>query len=153
MPQLPSIPFTQEGFAKIQADQAALLNKRAEILIRLQAAREMGDLSENGAYKAARFELGDTDRRLRQLQYLTRFGFVAPKPKNNSVTFGTQVTLKTPQNQVKYTLVNQYESDPAQNKLSIDSPLGLKLMGKTVGDTITLNLPIGNQEYTIIALN
>lgn len=79
------IPFTKEGFEKNQKDYDLLLEKRKEILVRLQAAREMGDLSENGAYTAAKLELRSTDRELRRLKYLLRFGVVTEKTNNGVV--------------------------------------------------------------------
>ena len=56
------IPYTKEGYQKIQSDIAMYTEKRKGAVIALRTAREMGDLSENGAYKAARFELSDIDR-------------------------------------------------------------------------------------------
>ncbi len=65
-----SIDLTQAGMDEAKVEHSELTAERAEILVRLQTAREMGDLSENGAYKYAKFELRDTDRRLRHLNKL-----------------------------------------------------------------------------------
>ena len=58
------VPITKEGYDKAMSELERLEVYREEVLVRLQAAREMGDLSENGAYTAARFELSDTDRNI-----------------------------------------------------------------------------------------
>mgnify|MGYP001579548883 CR=1 FL=1 len=107
-----TIPFTKEGLAKLEEEFKELTDGRQEILIRLQTAREMGDLSENGAYTAARFELGATDRRLRHLRYLLRFGKVYEGKASGTIGFGNSVTLACDGKQLSYTLVGKFESDP-----------------------------------------
>jgi len=148
------IPFTSEGYQKLEADQDRLNIERAAVLIRLQTAREMGDLSENGAYKAARFELGTIDRELRRLKYLLHVGYIDSKENSlrESVVFGSYVTLSLNNKEVKYRLVNQYESDPGKAKLSVDSPIGSALMGQSVGDTVEVKTPSGPVSYQIKAI-
>lgn len=146
------IPFTKEGFEKNQKDYQVLLEKRKEILVRLQAAREMGDLSENGAYQAARFELGSTDRELRRLKYLLRFGVVTEKKDGGVVNFGSVVTLNNGKEKMTFLMVSGYESNPTQNKLSIDSPLGKAIFGKKAGEKTIITSPDGVTEYTILKL-
>lgn len=143
------IPFTKEGFEKNQKDYDLLLEKRKEILVRLQAAREMGDLSENGAYTAAKLELRSTDRELRRLKYLLRFGVVTEKTNNGVVDFGSVVSLDDGKEKMIFTMVSGYESNPTQNKLSIDSPLGKAILGKKAGNSVTLTMPEGITEYLI----
>lgn len=150
---LPVIPFTKEAFDKIKSKIAKLSEERKAVLVRLQTAREMGDLSENGAYKYAKFELGNVSRQLRELNYLARFGKVTPKDETGKVGFGNQVTLETNTHPVTYTLVSQYESNPSENKLSMESPIGQALMGKTVGDTVTVTIPKGEIVYTVKEIN
>lgn len=149
IPVLKKIPFTKEGFEKNQKDYDNLLAKRKEILVRLQAAREMGDLSENGAYQAARFELGSTDRELRRLKYLLKFGVVTEKKDNNSVDFGSRVTLDDGKEKMSFLMVSGFESNPGLNRLSIDSPLGKAIFGKKAGDKVLLKMPEGTTEYLI----
>lgn len=143
------IPFTKEGFEKNQKDYQILLEKRKEILVRLQNAREMGDLSENGAYQAARFELGSTDRELRRLKYLLRFGVVTERTDSNIVDFGSRVTLDDGKEKMVFMMVSGFESNPTLNKLSIDSPLGKAIFGKKAGDKVLLKMVEGATEYLI----
>src|SRR5476651_187589 len=70
------IPFTQSGYDELIQEQTRLQEKRKETVVSLSRAREMGDLSENGLYKAAKMELGGIDRRLRQINYLLRFASI-----------------------------------------------------------------------------
>src|SRR3990172_5812632 len=147
-----TIPFTKEGLAKLEEEFKALTDGRQEILIRLQTAREMGDLSENGAYTAARFELGATDRRLRQLRYLLRFGKVYEAKASGTIGFGNSVTLACDGKQLTYTLVGKFESNPAKHKLSVDSPLGKSLMGKRVGEKVVVSAPAGTRTYSVVSV-
>lgn len=137
---LKKIPFTRAGYEKIKSEYERLRDERPKILERLQKAREMGDLSENGMYKAARLELGDTDRRLRRLTYLMRLGQVVDSHDNNVASFGSRVKLSIKNKEVTYTLVNKHEADPSSGKISVESPLGKAVLGKKVGDDAVLEL-------------
>ncbi len=87
--------FTQEGFDKIKRDLKTAEEKRPQAVSTLAKARAMGDLSENGFYKGARFELNDLDRKIRQLRQLVREGRVIQKPSSNDVVqIGHTVTLR-----------------------------------------------------------
>lgn len=146
------IPFTKAGYDKLRADQARLQKKRAETVVRVQTAREMGDLSENGAYKYGRMELGDIGRQLRQLSFLLKNAVVTQPQKNGSVGFGSVVTVTAPTGIKTFTMVSEYESDPAQNRLSMTGPIGQALMGKKVGDEVLVAVPAGTVAYVINAL-
>lgn len=148
-----SIPFTQDAYEKIKSDVKKLQQERVEIMERLKTAREMGDLSENGAYKYAKFELGRVSRQLRDLKHLLTHGVVTQKANNTSqVDFGSTVTIQNPDQELTFTLVSEHESDLSAQKLSMTSPIGSALMGKSVGDTITIDAPAGSISYTIIQL-
>ena len=148
---IPTIPFTQEALDKIAADYKSLQKERVEIMERLKTAREMGDLSENGAYKYAKFELGSVSRQLRELKHLLDNGYVIKKNSSTGkVDFGSTVTVKQDTHTFTFLIVSAHESDLTKNKLSMDSPLGQALMGKTIGDKMTITAPIGEMTYTIL---
>ncbi|MBW7944204.1 transcription elongation factor GreA [Patescibacteria group bacterium] len=150
----PTIPLTAEFYQQLKTKLAQLTKERAEVMKRLQAAREMGDLSENGAYKYAKFELGSIGRQLQQLRFLLEHGRVVEKPVNPSaVSFGCVVTVATPQKTLTYQLVSQYESNPKEGKLSMESPIGAALMGKKVGDSVTVEIPTGSVQYTVTRIS
>jgi transcription elongation factor GreA len=87
--------FTQEGFNKIKSDLDDAKKKRPEAVATLAKARAMGDLSENGFYKGARFELNDLDRKIRHLTRLVENAKIIQKPgSNETVQIGHRVTLK-----------------------------------------------------------
>lgn len=149
MNQPPKIPFTKDTYDQFSKDVEKYNKLRQEVLVRLQTAREMGDLSENGAYKYAKFELGNVNRQLRELHYNLRYGFVAQKTQVDVVDFGNTVTVQISGKNHTYTLVSDRESNPTQNKLSLQSPVGQALFGKRVGDTVTVDTPMGSKTYTI----
>lgn len=144
-----NIPFTQIAYEKMFSDKDKLLKLREEVIIRLQTAREMGDLSENGAYKYAKFELGNVNRKLRQLEYLLHFGFVQKSNDNKVIGFGNQVTLVSARKEYHFLLVGKHESDPAQQKLSLESPIGKAILNKKAGETVQVETPSGTVSYLI----
>ena len=149
----PPIHLTQQSLNTAHKKLGELTVYRAQVLVRLQTAREMGDLSENGAYTAARFELSDTDRKLRHYHKLIRFGVVPTKSSSGTVSFGSLVTLNTSNKEISYTLVGSFEADPTKGTLSVDSPLGKLLLGKRAGDTIVLTTPTGDKTFHISAVD
>jgi transcription elongation factor GreA len=151
-PKPDPIFFTKEGLATIQAEFDRLTTLRPQILVRLQAAREMGDLSENGAYHAAKFELGSTDRQLRDLTFKLRYGQIYESKATDRVDFGHTVTLMVNGQVVKYRFVSKYESDPQKHKLSVDSPIGQALMGKKVGESAKVVTPNGEISYQVVKI-
>lgn len=135
-----SIVFTKSGYSSLQPKLDELFKKRERVLIELQRAREQGDLSENGAYKAARFELGDTDRAIRTLQHQIKYGKAVEPPKDRTIGVGSTVRLvRSDGKEFNYTIVGTYEADPMNGKISIESPMGKTLMGKKAGDDVLVN--------------
>jgi transcription elongation factor GreA len=82
---LPVLQFSQEKYDEMRAEVRRLLAYREEVIPRLKAAREMGDLSENGAYKYAKFELGDIRRKLREFNYYLEYAVILKKPKQHDL--------------------------------------------------------------------
>ena len=148
-PKPKSIQFTQAGYDKNQKEFDKLTKNRKEILVRLQTAREMGDLSENGAYKYAKFELRNTDSRLRHLTHLLRFGVVIKTKNKQLVSFGVTVTLDNGNLKQKFQIVSGYESNPSENKLSLYSPIGKAIKNHKTGDQVNVETPGGKITYTI----
>ena len=144
-----TIQFTPEGYQKLKNDLEIFTKRRVTAVNSLRTAREMGDLSENGAYKAARFELSFVDQELRRLKFLLRFGKIGTVVNSGRVGFGNRVTLVNGKDELTFTLVDGFESNPQQEKLSILSPIGKAVLGKTVGETVTVTSPSGMVHYTM----
>lgn len=150
-----TIPFTHEAFALMQEKHALLCEQREQAMARLQTAREMGDLSENGAYKYAKFELGDVGRQIRKLEHLLDNGFVPEQTESSGkVVFESKVTVQATHSnkQSTFTLVSEHESNPSQYKLSYKSPLGSAVFGRKAGDTIYVLTPKGRVQYTVVTV-
>ncbi len=146
------IRFTREGYEKLKARRDELLAKREVVLVSLQRAREMGDLSENGAYTSARFELGNVDRELRRIEHNLKYGVVTETKGVDEVRFGNSVTLELDGKKYVYKLVGTEESDPKNGVLSLESPIGMALIGKKVGDKALVEMPDRRLEYKIIKI-
>lgn len=146
--KLTRIPITQTGFEALVAEQIALKEKRKVAVINLKTARDMGDLSENGLYKGARFALNGIDGRLRQLDMQIKLAEIQSAEKGE-IGLDSKVELFDGKKKFEYQIVGTYEADPLQHKISLSSPLGKSLMGKKVGQTVQIQTPTKTTEYTI----
>jgi transcription elongation factor GreA len=133
----------------MKAQQAELQAKREIVLVSLQRAREMGDLSENGAYTAARFELGNVDRELRRLEYNLKYGVIKAPENTGKVGFGNIVTVELSGKEYVYTLVGTQESDPKKAMISLESPMGMALLSKGVGEVAVVRMSDRMTQYVI----
>jgi len=143
------VPFTREGYDALAKRRDELITKREEVLISLQRAREMGDLSENGAYTAAKFELGNVDRELRRVEFNIKYGVVKEASGSDKIEFGSRVTVELNGKEFSYTLVGSSESDPKKAMISIDSPIGQALLGKRVNEKAVVVMPDRRIEYIV----
>lgn len=143
------VKFTKEGYEKIKEEYQKLLEKRPQVLIRLVAAREQGDLSENAGYHASKDELGKIDRRVRELKLLIRYGEVVESQTSGQVGIGNTVKVESGSNISEFKIVGRLEADPKSGKLSEVSPIGSALIGKKVGDEIEIEIPDGKISFKI----
>jgi transcription elongation factor GreA len=148
-----TIPFTREGYQKVLEEKAKLMSERPEAVEHLRKSREMGDLSENGYYKASRARLSFLDSRIRRVERLVRLGRVVESSGSGLVEIGSNVTITDGKNNFEYSIVGGYESDPAQKTISNFSPIGRALMGKKKGDSVIVNAPLGAKTYTIVEIS
>src|ERR1700733_885651 len=150
------IYLTKQGFEDLQKEYDEMLNKkRPEVVERLSAAREMGDLSENAEYTAAREELSFIDGRLEELEGLLKQAelIVDDHHATQSVDLGSQVVVKINGKDETFTVVGEWEADPVEKKISHESPLGKALLGKAVGDEIHVEAPAGKMTYKIVSIS
>jgi len=152
MKTIGNILLTKEGKEKLEKELADLRTKRPHILEDLQRARAQGDLKENGAYQAARENLTNTDRRIVKLELTLRNSTVVIKQKTDAVQIGSIIQLELNNKKISYTIVGEAESDIKEHKISHQSPLAQKLLGKKKGVTITLDTPNGARMYTILSI-
>lgn len=128
--------------------------KRKEILEALDAAKALGDLSENAEYHQAREDQGKTEDRVNQIEYMLQSAVVVKKHHSNKVEIGTTVVVKKEgsKDTVTYSIVGSEEADMTKNKISNKSPLGEALFGKEKKDIVSINTPKGLVKYTIVEI-
>jgi len=146
------ILFTKEGYQRILDEKQVLIHQRPKAVAQLSEARNMGDLSENGYYKAARARLSQIDGRLRHLEKLLLLGKIIEKQHDGSVGLGNTVRISDGTNTTEYTVVGGHESNPAHQTISYLSPLGKALMHKKNGDEITVLTPNGERTFHLISV-
>ncbi len=151
------IYLTPKGLEDLKNEYDTLVKtRRAEVVARLSLAREMGDLSENAEYTAAREELAFIDGRIEELEMLLKQVVIiedAGHHGGKTVDLGSNVTVKIKGKSEVFTLVGEWEADPAEKKISHESPLGKALIGKTVGDNIEVEAPAGKMVYTVVEIS
>lgn len=146
------ILITEEGYneKKIELDQ--LNEKRVKAVEELSWARDMGDRSENAAYKSARIKLSDIDRKVRYLESLLKRAQVVEKRSDGAVGIGSIATVQLDGREVVYTLVGGHESNLLAGKLSIFSPVGKALLGRRSGDRVSIQIPAGVLDITLLSV-
>lgn len=147
------ILLTPEGLKEKETEHADLKRQRVEAVKELVFARNMGDLSENGAYKAARFRLSGIDRRLRYVEGVLRRVSVTEKRTDGRVGIGSVVLVKNGDTEMNLTLVDGHESDFMKGKISLYSPIGKALMGRRAGEKVEVLTISGKVEYKVISVN
>ncbi|MBP9719387.1 MAG: GreA/GreB family elongation factor [Candidatus Levybacteria bacterium] len=145
-----NIIFTQTGVDDLKKEQGLLKVQRKEAVLDLKKARDMGDLSENGYYKAAKFKLISIDRRIRLVDHLLKSAIIPAVVKKETIDIGCTVTLDDGEKKTNYLLVGGYESDPKLGKLSVISPIGRAIVGKKRKDVIEIESPSGKRIFTIV---
>ena len=122
-----------------------------EAIERVAKAREFGDLSENAEYHSAREDLSALEGRIEELKdIITRVNVVDIKRSGEEeVGIGSVVMVAINGTQHEFSIVGEWEADPAAKKISHESPLGKALIGKKVGDAVEVEAPAGKVTYSI----
>jgi transcription elongation factor GreB len=148
--------ITPDGFRRLQEEADRLWRvERPRVTQQVADAAALGDRSENAEYIYGKKRLREIDGRLRFLQKkLDTLTVVSePPPRRDRVYFGAFVTVEEESGErAEYRLVGPDESDPAQGLLSIESPLGRALMGRSAGDEVTVRRPRGDAAIQIAAI-
>ena len=146
------ILLTAEGYAELEAELNDLrVNKRAENVQAIKEARSHGDLSENSEYDAARDEQAKIEARIQELEYKLEHATIIDNTDKSSVNVGCAVTVLYVEDNEEdtYYIVGSLESDPFENKISNESPIGTALIGKKVGDVVSVDGPNGTYNVKI----
>lgn len=146
--------LSKEGFQKLKTELEGLKTaKRKEIAERLEYAKGLGDLSENSEYHEAKEAQMENERRIAEVEdLLARSVVVAKTSDQSTVSMGSTVVLNRGDSPelLQFNLVGSEEADPAQSKISYESPLGKSLLGKKKGDEVSVMAPRGEVKYKIL---
>jgi transcription elongation factor GreA len=147
--------LTQEGLKKLEEELEHLKSvKRREVAERIKVAIGYGDISENSEYEDAKNEQAFIEGRIITLEKMLRNARIINNEEvdTDTVSIGSFVTLKDLEfgDTVQYTIVGTAESDPFQNKISNESPVGKAILGKQKGAIVDVNVPAGVIQYQII---
>lgn len=141
--------LTQEAYDRLSAEYEHLSGPaRIEIAQKIEAAREEGDLKENGGYHAAKEEQGKMEARIRQLRQLLENAKVGEAPADDGIVEpGMVVTVRYEgdDDTLTFLLGSREDAGGSVDVYSPSSPLGSALLGKKIGDTATYSLPNGNR--------
>lgn len=148
------IYLTKEGLEELKIELKELIDeKRQEVAKRIKEARDMGDLSENAEYQAAKEEQGLVEGRITELESIIKRSAVAKGNSNGEVAVGNKVTIHIDGDKETFHLVGAPEANPKEGKISHESPLGSMLIGKKKGDTFEVEAPVGKLTYKIIKVH
>jgi transcription elongation factor GreA len=149
--------LTQEGIQKLKEEVLYLRTKeRARIATAIAEARAQGDLSENAEYDAAKEEQSHLEARIAKLEEtISRARVVDENQVDNSKAYIlSKIRVRNLQNGTEntFTLVSSQEADLASGKLSVTSPIGKGLLGKSVGDVVEIKVPAGKVKMEIVEI-
>ncbi len=147
--------LTPEGKRRLEEELAHLSTvRRQELSDRLHAAVRQGDLAENADYIQAKEEQAFVEGRIRDIQAMLRNVALIEEQSGGEVRIGSKVTVSEDgTDEVEtFMMVGAAEADPSQGRLSNVSPLGQALLGKKVGDKVTVQAPAGEMVFEIVAI-
>ncbi len=150
-------PMTRAGYVGLEQELKRLKSvERPAIVKEIELARAHGDLSENAEYHAAKEKQGHVEGRIQMLEdKLARAQVIDPSGQSlDQVRFGLTVDLEDADTgeKVTYTILGEEESDVSQGTISVSSPVARALLGKAVGDSVTVRVPKGTRQFEVLEI-
>ena len=158
MPDKKPIYLTEEGYKKLEEKLEYLITvKRKEVAGRIGAAIALGDLSENSEYEDSKNEQAFMEGEILTIQSTLRRAQIIDNStiSGDIVVLGAVIHVKdlVTKKEFKYTIVGSGEADPFMGKISNESPIGVALLGKRIGEVVKYNSPNGFKEVQITAIH
>lgn len=149
--------LTYEGLTKYEDElQDLKVRRRKEVAQKIKEARELGDLSENAEYDAAKDEQRDIEARIEELEKILKNAEVVVEDEVDSskINIGCKVKILDIEynEEMEYKIVGSSEANSLQGKISNESPVGKALIGAKKGDTVTVETMMGEAKYKVIAI-
>ncbi len=147
--------LTQDGLKRLEDELESLKSvKRREVAERIKVAIGYGDISENSEYEDAKNEQAFIEGRIITLEKMLRNARIINSDEIDleTVSIGSKVVVEDLEfgDTMEYTIVGTAESDPLNNKISNESPVGKAIIGKKKGTTVEVNVPAGIIQYKIV---
>ncbi len=152
------IVLSHEGLRKLQDELEFLkTTKRKEIAQAIQKARSFGDLSENSEYDEAKNDQAEIETRIAHLEQMLKFARVLDDKDlgTDKVNIGNKVVVHDidTDEEMEYKIVSSAEVDPLLLHVSDESPIGKALLGQKIGDSVIVETPSGDKNFTISAIS
>lgn len=150
--------LTYEGLKKLEDELENLkVVRRKEVSQKIKEAREQGDLSENAEYDAAKDEQRDIEARIEELEKILKNAEVVVEEEADldKVSIGCSVKILDCEfdEELEYKIVGSTEANSLKGKISNESPVGKAMLGKQVGDTVTVETPAGEFSYKVLSIH
>ncbi|OGM00371.1 hypothetical protein A2480_03920 [Candidatus Uhrbacteria bacterium RIFOXYC2_FULL_47_19] len=146
--------ISKEGLLKLKKELEFLKStKQKELSERIGRAKEMGDLKENFEYHDARDEMSMVMGRIRRIEDQIARSQIVEKGDSTTIGIGSSVKLSSNSKEKSIIIVGATEAEPSRGIISNESPLGQELIGKKVGDNVTVKVPAGELTYTVIEIS
>ncbi len=145
---------TVEGLAALRDELEELTTlRRPEVIARIKSARELGDLSENADYEAARKEQSFLEGRILQLEQMIKYAVIidVSGETGSIIVMGSTVVVETDRHgEETFQIVGSAEADATAGKISFTSPIGKALIGHRAGETIRVQVPAGTMDFKVV---
>jgi len=146
--------LSEEKLAELKQELRELREEKIPTIAkRIDEAKQLGDLSENAEYHAAREDMAWAQSRIKELGHILDNAQIITKSGGKHVDLGSQITVEVNGKEKTYTIVGAQEADPLEGRISNESPLGEAFIGKKKGDKVDVQVPAGTQTYKIKDVN
>lgn len=144
--------ITEEGHKKIEEElEKRKIEIRQSIASAIKEAKEQGDLSENAEYSEAKRQQAENEARIAELEFLLKESTVVKyEGPSSGAQMGSRVKVKSGGSEMEFQIVGSNEANPAEMKISNESPMGKAFMGHKKGEKVEVNTPGGKMKYEIL---
>lgn len=146
--------LTQEGYNSLVTELSELKNRQEHLVTQIEEVAQPDESGEDGLATQLKEELEVVNEKIDNLQEaLDNSKIISGDYKCSQVEVGCKVKIKIADNSVKeFNIVSHLEADPASNKISDQSPLGLALLGKKINDMVEVDAPVGKITYKVVSI-
>ncbi len=149
--------MTQEGLQKLENELEYLkIVRRKEVAEKIKEALSFGDISENAEYDEAKNEQADLEKRIAKIENMVRNAVLIDESQvtTDEINVGCRVRLLEMEEdeEMEYMIVGAAEADPFDKKISNESPVGMALIGRKVGEVVDVNVPDGVVKYQVLSI-